>query len=49
MGKQKRKRQKFHNAAVKPKGDKKQDEDAAMEVRKINILSYILKTWMYYI
>lgn len=44
MGKQKRKRQKFHNAAVKPKGDKKQD--AAMEVRKINILLYILKTWM---
>lgn len=33
MGKQKRSRQKFHNAAVKPKGDKKQeDEDATMEV-----------------
>uniref|UniRef100_A0A8W8L6L0 Uncharacterized protein n=1 Tax=Magallana gigas TaxID=29159 RepID=A0A8W8L6L0_MAGGI len=31
MGKQKRSRQKFHNAAVKPKGDKKQDEDSAME------------------
>lgn len=43
MGKQKRSRQKFHNAAVKPKGDKKQDEDSAMEVRKINILFYILK------
>lgn len=42
MGKQKRSRQKFHNAAVKPKGDKKQDEDSAMEVRKINILFYIL-------
>lgn len=43
MGKQKRSRQKFHNAAVKPKGDKKQDEDSALEVRKINILFYILK------
>lgn len=43
MGKQKRSRQKFHNAAVKPKGDKKQDEDSAMEVRKINILFSILK------
>lgn len=33
MGKQKRSRQKFHNAAVKPKGDKKQeDEDVTMEV-----------------
>lgn len=32
MGKQKRSRQKFHNAAVKPKGDKKQeDEDATLE------------------
>lgn len=33
MGKQKRSRQKFHNTAVKPKGDKKQeDEDATLEV-----------------
>lgn len=45
MGKQKRSRQKFHNAAVKPKGDQKQDEDGIMEVRNINILLYF-KMWM---